>query len=154
MEGKKRKVKAKLNVEEFLLELRGSIITNQDGTQTDRVLYRVSEGAEYHIILMRAWCIWKLKGKNLSREEMSIMLGSKAKKDLGHTSIVNHAMTLCKLIVVHKMWKLRFLCPTRAQMTILFNSMMAFNEYFETHTDEFWQTTEEIPEDINEWIKQ
>lgn len=151
---KKRKVKAKLNVEEFLLELRGSIITDQDGTQMDRVLYRISECAEYHMILMRAWCVWKLKDKDLSREEMALMLGSKAKKDMGHTSIINHAITLCKLIVVHKMWKLRLLCPTRAQMTILFNSMTAFNEYFETHTDEFWQTTEEIPEDINEWTKQ
>jgi NADH:ubiquinone oxidoreductase subunit D len=154
MERKKMNTRSELNVEEFLLELRESLITNEDGTQADRVLYRMSEMPEYHVILMRAWCVWKMKDKNMSREEMALMLGSKAKKDMGHTSLLNHAMTMYKLIVVHKMWKLRFLCPTKAQLGTMLNSMTAFNKYFELHTDEFWQTKDDIPDNINEWIKQ
>ena len=40
-EKKVKKVKPDLDVEEFLLNLRANVITNEEGNQVDRVLYRV-----------------------------------------------------------------------------------------------------------------
>jgi hypothetical protein len=154
MEREEKKIKTELNVEEFLFNLRRNVITNEDGTQFDRVLYRsTADETDYRLILMRAWCVWKMEDMNITKEEKGRMFGSKA-KDAKRSSYLLQATALYKLIVVHKMWKLRFLCPTKPQLKTLLTSGNAFKAYFAYHTDEFWQTKDDIPEDINEWIKQ
>ena len=138
-----------LDVEKFLFELRGSVVMNDEGTQFSRVIGGITNES-YQNLLTRAWCIWRMLESGLSKQEMIKILGSKAKYT---TTRYSDAMGLCKLIVVHKMWKLRFLNPTRTQLKTLLYSMNSFNKYFKDHSDPFWQTNEEIPQDYNEWVK-
>lgn len=146
---KRQKTSSDLDVEKFLFELRGSVVMNDEGTQFSRVIGSITNES-YQNLLTRAWCMWRMLESGLSKKEMIKILGSKAKDT---TTRYSDAMGLCKLIVVHKMWKLRFLNPTRAQLKTLLHSMSSFNKYFKDHSDSFWQTTEEIPKDYNEWVK-
>lgn len=146
---RKRQKVSELDVEKFLFQLRGSVVMNDEETQFNRVVNSM-KNVYYQTILVRAWCIWKMSESGMSKEQAMTILGSSAKRT---SSSYQDAKRLYRLIVVYKMWKLRFLQPTPEQLKTLLFSMNAFKKYFKDHTDPYWQTTEEIPRDYNEWVK-
>jgi hypothetical protein len=145
---KQKTPSAELDVEKFLFQLRGSVVMNDEETQFNRVVNSMKNGY-YQTILARAWCVWRMSESGMSIDDMAGILGTNQKS----SSYLQDAKKMYKLIVVYKMWKLRFLQPTPEQLKTLICSMKSFKKYFKDHTDPFWQITEEIPRDYNEWVK-